>query len=122
MDEAQCVICQVKVPGWSMECGSGALEACDGLVDQAEGDLTSDEADGATVWLVVFFRNEKCEFLECNYGRRIPTSTCGQDQRNEGTMLHFEDTLLICMLSSFHIYLFCSKHKWRIYNLLLLGS
>ena len=55
MDEVQCVICQVKAPGWSMECGSGALEACDGLVDQAEGDLASDEADGATVWLVVFF-------------------------------------------------------------------
>ena len=33
-------------------------------VDQAESDLTSDEAEGATVWLVVFLRNETCKSLE----------------------------------------------------------
>ena len=37
-----------------------------------------------------------CKSLESNRGRRTPTSTCGQDQRSKGTMLHFEDMLFIC--------------------------
>ena len=38
---------------------------------------------------IVFLRNETCKSLESNHGRRTPTSTCGQDQRGKGTMLHF---------------------------------
>ena len=30
MDEVQGVVCQVEVPGWSMEGRSGTSEACDG--------------------------------------------------------------------------------------------
>ena len=62
---------------------------------QAEGDLTSDEAKGAAIRLIVFLRDETCKSLECNRGRRTPSSTCGQDQRGEGTMLHLEDTLFV---------------------------
>ena len=84
--------------GWSpgMEGRSGTLEACVGWVDQAESNLTFDEAEGAAVWLVVFLRNEACKSLKSNHGRRTPTSTCGQDQRSKGTMLHFKDTLFVC--------------------------
>ena len=51
--------------------------------------------ESVAVWLVVFLRNETCETLESNRGRQTPTSTCGQDQRSKGTMLHFEDTLFV---------------------------
>ena len=46
--------------------------------------------------MVVFLRNETCKSLESNHGRWTPTSTCGQDQRSKGTMLHFKDMLFIC--------------------------
>ena len=66
------------------------------LVDQAESDLTSDEAEGAAVWLVVFLRNENCKSLESNGGRRTLTSTYEQDQRSKGTVLHFKDMQFVC--------------------------
>ena len=43
-DELQGVVRQVEVPGWSMKGGSGHSETWNGWVDQAEGDLASDEA------------------------------------------------------------------------------
>ena len=92
----QGVVRQVEVLGWSMEGRSGTSEACDSWVDQAESNLTSDEVEGAAVWLVMFLKNEACKSLESNRGRRTPTSTCGQDQRSKGTMLHFDDTLFVC--------------------------
>ena len=46
--------------------------------------------------MVVFLRNETCKSLESNHVRRTPASTCEQDQRGKGTMLHFEDTLFVC--------------------------
>ena len=61
-----------------------------------KGDLTSDEGEGAAVWLVMFLRDETCKSLEGNRGRRTPTSTCGQDQWSKGTMLHLEDTVFVC--------------------------
>ena len=47
-----------------------------GRVNQAEGDLTSDEAKDAAIRLVVFLRDETCKSLECYRGRRTPSSTC----------------------------------------------
>jgi len=79
-----------------MEGRSGTSETCDSWVDQAKGDLTSDEAEGAAVWLVMFLRDETCKSLEGNRRRRIPTSTCGQDQWSKGTMLHLENTVFVC--------------------------
>ena len=48
-DEVQGVVFQVEVPGWGEESGSGTSETCDGLVNQTEGDLTSDKVEGAAV-------------------------------------------------------------------------
>ena len=109
-DEVQGVVRQVEVPGWSVDGRFWTSEACDGWVDQAESDLTSDEAEGAAVWLVVFLRNETCKSLESNCGRRTPTSTCGQDQRSKGIPCSTSRTR---MLSSSRVHVFCSKHRWR---------
>ena len=62
-DEIHGVIRQVKVSGWSMKGRSGTSEACNGWVNQAESDLTFDEAEGAADWLVVFLRNETWIYL-----------------------------------------------------------
>ena len=102
-DEVQGVLNYVEVPGWGMEGRSGTSETCDSWVDQAKGDLTADEAESAAVWLVMLLRYETCKFLEGNRGRRIPTSTCGQDQRSKGTILKLQHK--------------CAEHTVKIWDL-----
>ena len=110
-DEIQGVVHQVEAPGWSMEGKSGTSEACDGCVNPTKSDLTSDEAEGAAVWLVVFLRNENCKSLESNHGRQIPTSTCGQNQRSKGSYHAPLRGHAVRILSSSHVHhVFCSEH------------
>ena len=70
MNEVQRVVCQVELPGWGVESRSRSMETCNGSVNQAEEDLTSDEVEGAAVWLAVFLRDETCESLVGHCGRR----------------------------------------------------